>query len=83
VQAPVPPDLLRININQAMRDKGTSTKLIQESISPTTVKSDPFRRQGSAIISHLFLLSPDDARMSLQRDTLRAALQNVNSYLDM
>lgn len=74
-------DLLRININQAMRDKRTSTKPIQEPISPRTVSSDPFLCQAS--ISHLFLLSPDDVRMSLPRDTLRAALQNVNSYLDM
>lgn len=81
--AKVPLDLLRININQAMCDKRTSAKAILESISPTTAKSDPFPCQGPGAICHLFLLSPDDARMSLTRDTLQTALHNVNSYLGM
>lgn len=74
------PDLLRINFNQAMRNKRTSARLILEPFLPTAVKSDPFSAKDLGLLA-TYYLSPDDARMSLTRDTLQAALQNVNSYL--
>lgn len=38
---------LRINVNQAMRDKRTLTQLIMESISPTRTRLNPFAVPGA------------------------------------
>lgn len=51
-------DLLRINFNQAMRDKRTSARLILEPFLPTAVKSDPFSAKDLELLATYYLSRP-------------------------